>query len=116
MARIALVVVVLSACGVAVWFGTSRAAGADAAPTVLHVGDTVQDLRHERRLRGCATWRRDDDRMPAGPQGRRDVRDVDRAHDRSRRPLQDGDGRADGLPGEAARPSSDDVQVRRLCA
>ena len=55
MARIALVVVVLSACGAAVWFGASRAAGADSAPTLLHVGDTV---RISGTNVGCAVARR----------------------------------------------------------
>jgi len=55
MARIALFALVLAACGAAVWFGTSRAAGADAAPTVLHVGDTV---RIAGTSVGCAVARR----------------------------------------------------------
>lgn len=55
MARNALVVVVvLAACGATVWFGASRAAGA-AAPTVLHVGDTV---RISGTNVGCAVARR----------------------------------------------------------
>ena len=55
MARIALIVLVLAACGIAVWLGASRAAGAAAAPAVLHVGDTV---RIAGTNVGCAVARR----------------------------------------------------------
>jgi len=55
MARVALIVVVLAACGAAVWLGASRASGAATAPTVLHVGDTV---RIAGTNVGCAVARR----------------------------------------------------------
>jgi hypothetical protein len=55
MPRIALIVVLLAASGVAVWLGASRAAGAARGPTVLHIGDTV---RIAGTNVGCAVARR----------------------------------------------------------
>jgi hypothetical protein len=54
-ARIALIAVVAAACGAAVWFGTSRASGAEPAGVVLHVGDTVRIAGTDL---GCAVARR----------------------------------------------------------
>jgi len=55
VARIALIAVVAAACGAAVWFGTSRASGAERTPVVLHVGDTVRIAGTDV---GCAVARR----------------------------------------------------------
>jgi hypothetical protein len=54
-ARIALIAVVAAACGAAVWFGTSRASGAEPAGVVLRVGDTVRIAGTDL---GCAVARR----------------------------------------------------------
>ena len=55
VARIALIVALAAACGAAVWLGTSRAAVAERAPVVLHVGDTVRIAGTDV---GCAVARR----------------------------------------------------------
>jgi len=56
VARIALIALGVAACGAAVLLATSRAAGAPAAPAVLHVGDTVRIAGTDV---GCAVARRD---------------------------------------------------------